>query len=194
MVVRIKFTPSWVATCFSALECCERFERQWSAAPRLWARVVSAATLSLVFCATFTADVPIVPVKRTKLLKSHLAPKPDPRAAHLGKLFRIYNCPEPHHIREYLRAADGYGLDYRLLPAVSIRETTCGVEERQNNRWGYHPGRQSFPSVEAGIDYVARQLAENPLYKGKTLEGKLFTYNPRAEYPGEVERIMRQAE
>lgn len=122
------------------------------------------------------------------------APKPDPRAARLGKLFRIYHCPEPHHIADYLRAADGYGLDFRLLPAVSIRETSCGAGEKQNNRWGYHPGRMAFPSIEAGIDFVARQLAESPLYKGKTLEGKLFTYNPREAYPGEVRRIMEQAE
>jgi hypothetical protein len=123
-----------------------------------------------------------------------LAPEADPRIVRLGKLFRTYNCPEPHHISEYLSAADGYGLDYRLLPAVSIRETLCGISEKQNNRWGYHPGRQTFPSIEVGIDFVARQLAENPLYKGKTLQEKLFTYNPLPAYPGEVERIMRRAD
>ena len=121
-------------------------------------------------------------------------PPPDPRISRLAKLFRSYNCPEPQYISEYLRAADGYGLDYRLLPAVSIRETGCGAAERDYNRWGYHPGRQTFPSIEAGIEHVARQLAENPLYKGKTTLGKLFTYNPLPAYPGEVARIMSQAE
>lgn len=120
---------------------------------------------------------------------------PDPRAAKLDAFFRYYNCPEPFHVLEYLRATDGYGLDYRLLPAISIRETQCGVQERNvNNRWGYDPGRLAFPSVEAGINYVARQLAENPVYKGKTLYDKLYTYNPLPAYPDEVRRIMRQIE
>jgi len=121
--------------------------------------------------------------------------KPDLRAAHLERFFTAYHCPAPFHIDEYLRAADDYGLDYRLLPAVSIRESLCGVKESdENNFWGYHPGRQSFSSVGEGIDYVSRQLAEGFYYKDKTLEGKLYVYNPRPKYPSEVRYIMLQIE
>jgi hypothetical protein len=122
------------------------------------------------------------------------APFVDPRIARLERFFALYRCPTPYYVKEYLTAADSYGVDYRLLPAVSIRETLCGVEEWHNNRWGYHPGVQTFPSVEAGIDYVTRQLAESPFYKGKALAEKLFAYNPRAAYPDEVQWIMRQIE
>jgi len=118
----------------------------------------------------------------------------DPRAGRLAAFFKAYNCPQPHHVQAYIRAADAYGLDYRLLPAISVRETTCGVAEKDNNRWGYHPGRQRFASVEEGIDFLARQLAEKAPYVGKTLREKLFTYNPRAAYPAEVESMMRQIE
>jgi len=121
-------------------------------------------------------------------------PAPDPRAARLEQFFGRYRCPAPQHIDEYLRAADSYGLDYRLLPALSIRETHCGMEETRNNRWGYHPGRKGFASVEAGIDYVARQLAESPTYRGKSLREKLLTYNPLTKYPGEVESFMQEIE
>jgi hypothetical protein len=100
----------------------------------------------------------------------------------------------PQYISEYIHAADRYGLDYRMLPALSIRETQCGLTERQNNRWGYNSGRQGFPSIEAGIDFVARKLADQPPYKGKTLRQKLFTYNPLPAYPAEVVWIMRQIE
>jgi len=180
------------ARCLIAVEGLLRSTRRWSklATLCLCARSAGIAAAGLVLCATSTVDVPVSLVKPIPVAAS----KPDPRIVRLGKLFRSYNCPEPHHIPEYLSAADGYGLDYRLLPAVSIRETLCGIAEKQNNRWGYHPGRQSFPSIEAGIDFVARQLAQNPLYKGKTLQEKLFTYNPRLAYPGEVEQIMRRAD
>jgi len=128
-------------------------------------------------------------------LPADRAVRPDPRAARLEAFFRYYHCPQPFHVLEYLRATDDYGLDYRLLPAISIRETQCGVEGQDlNNHWGYHPGRQTFPSIAAGIDYVARQLAENPLYRDKSLYDKLFTYNPLPRYPDEVRRIMRQIE
>lgn len=115
--------------------------------------------------------------------------------AHLEKFFRYYHCATPYHSFEYLRAADGYGLDYRLLPAVSIRETLCGATSKQeNNLWGYHPGQQSFTSIAEGIEVIAKRLAQHPLYRGKTLQDKLFTYNPRPAYPKEVERIMSQIE
>ncbi len=121
--------------------------------------------------------------------------KPDPRIARLQRFFGSYRCPTPYYIEEYLQAADQYALDYRLLPAVSIRESRCGADESdQNNFWGYHPGRQSFATVAAGIDYVSRQLAEGLYYRGKTLERKLFTYNPLPAYPSEVKYIMRQIE
>jgi hypothetical protein len=121
-------------------------------------------------------------------------PAPDPRIARLERFFHIYHCPEPYHVSDYLRAADDYQLDYRLLPAVSVRETLCGIAAVENNWWGFHNGTEGFPSIEAGIDFMAHRLAEHPYYKGKTLQQKLFTYNPRPAYPGEVARIMQKIE
>ncbi len=170
------------------MQSCRRWRPEWRpiwpgwVAP--WARSLGAG-VGLVLFATQTADIPAATFTAGL----------DPRIDRLERFFKIYHCPAPHDTSEYLRAADGYGLDYRLLPAVSIRETLCGMTERQqNNRWGYHPGRQSFPSIEVGIDFLARRLSQHPLYKGKTLQDKLFTYNPLPAYPDEVKRIMRQIE
>ena len=152
--------------------------------------VLAAAAASLLLYATPTTEAPLAIVR--------LAPAAyldsDPRASRLEMFFRKYHCPAPHHISEYLRAADLNALDYRLLPAISIRETQCGVHEQDHNRLGYHPGEGGFPSVEAGIHFIARRLAEHPFYKGKTLHGKLFVYNPRPAYPGEIQQIMREIE
>lgn len=143
-----------------------------------------AAVMGMALSATTAADLPVQSM-----------PRPDPRIARLEKFFEIYRCPEPHYTSQYLGAADRYGLDYRLLPAVAIRETSCGKTANQrNNLWGYHPGRQDFPSIEEGLEVIARRLAENSLYKGKTLSDKLFTYNPLPKYPDEVAWIMRQIE
>jgi hypothetical protein len=121
-------------------------------------------------------------------------PNADPRSARLEAFFKAYDCPGPLHIDEYLRAADSHAIDYRLLPAISLVESTCGAFERMNNRWGWDSAQIGFPSVPKGIEYITQQLAENPHYKGKTLQEKLFTYNPYPEYVRQVERLMKQIE
>ena|SRR5579862_404962 len=148
--------------------------------------MTAAAAAGLFLHATPTTESPLVIVR--------LAPKPDPRASRLETFFQKYRCPAPQLISEYLRAADQNALDYRLLPAISIRETQCGLHEKDHNRLGYHPGEGGFPSVEAGIRFIARRLAEHPFYKGKTLHGKLFAYNPREAYPSEIQQLMQQIE
>ena len=184
MTVKIRVTSCPAAAIASVFE---RALETWATQPiavalRRGTRTLSAAT-ALALCANTSAILP-----------APVPPDPKARLVRLERFFVHYNCPAPRHVTEYVKAADRYGLDYRLLPALSIRETQCGRQETGNNRWGYHPGRQTFPSIEAGIDYVARQLAENPYYQGKTLSDKLFTYNPRPAYPDEVQRIMRQIE
>jgi len=97
-------------------------------------------------------------------------------------------------VPEYLRAADSHALDYRLLPAISLVESTCGAFEKMNNRWGWDSVQSGFPSVPAGIEFITAQLAESPSYKGKTVKQKLFTYNPYKAYVRQVERLMQQIE
>lgn len=121
-------------------------------------------------------------------------PWPDKRIDLLKAFFYRYQCPAPLYVNEYLRVADENRLDYRLLPAISIRETQCGVHEKGNNRLGFHPDDETFPSVLTGIEFVGERLAQHPYYKGKDIPGKLFRYNPKPAYPGEVQWIMRQIE
>jgi len=119
----------------------------------------------------------------------------DPRAVRLSNFFKKYSCPTPNYVAEYLRIADQNELDYRLLPAISIRETQCGVHDKGNNWLGFHPDWSlTFPTPLAGIEFIGRRLAEHPFYKGKSLEKKLLTYNPYPKYPGEVLSIMQEIE
>lgn len=178
-------------TCLRAIAAREAIERRPEApvagsirvSLRGWLRMLGAAA-GLVVSSNYAVNLP----------EASFKPARDIRFDRLGRFFQRYNCPEPLHISDYLRVADGYGLDYRLLPALSIRETHCGIEDTRNNHWGYDPGRQAFDSIEAGIDFVAQQLALTPLYRGKTVQEKLFVYNPLPDYPQEVIRIMRQIE
>jgi hypothetical protein len=174
-----------------AIEDFLRSSRKWTILMALGARGVAAMAVALVLSAAATTGVSDTHVNQVVSLDT----KMDPRLLRLERFFKYYRCVVPYHASEYLRAADTYGLDYRVLPAVSIRETGCGKGDKQeNNLWGFHPGHQSFSSIEAGIDFLACRLTQHPAYKGKKLRDKLFTYNPLPAYPGEIERIMRQIE
>ncbi len=116
----------------------------------------------------------------------------DSRSLKLQAFFKSYQCPQPYYIDEYLRAADAYAIDYRLLPALSVRESTCGQHHRQNNHWGWDSARSGFASVASGIEFVASRLANGRYYKDKTLEGKLYVYNPYPQYVEQVKRLMRE--
>jgi hypothetical protein len=167
-------------------------------APRLRWRHSWAAVTCLTLCASSTADMPPAQLMPAQLergtAQSSISFAPDPRIERLERFFHSYHCPAPLHVPEYLQAADDYHLDYRLLPAISIRETRCGITDSDNNHWGFRNGQASFASVEEGIQFMSRRLAEHVYYKGKTLQQKLFTYNPLPAYPGEITRIMSQIE
>jgi hypothetical protein len=151
-----------------------------SSLPPRYGRFVRAAVLGVAACSVVASD--------------NTLPAADPRGARLEAFFKAYDCPAPLHVEEYLKAADSHSLDYRILPAISLVETTCGAFERLNNRWGWDSAQSGFPSVPDGIEFITAQLAENPRYKGKTVEQKLFTYNPYQEYVRAVKRLMHQIE
>ena len=121
-------------------------------------------------------------------------PRVDLRIARVEAFFRHDGCPSPYRARAYVLAADAQRVDYRLLPALSVRESGCGKARHLNNDWGWNSARSGFASVEAGIDFVAGQLAEGKFYRGKTLDQKLHAYNHRSGYGREIKLLMQRIE
>jgi hypothetical protein len=115
----------------------------------------------------------------------------DERHAKLDTIFQSFGCPAPYHVKEYLGAADTYAIDYRLLPAISVLESTCGIYQHENNRWGWASARKGFASFRAGLEYIAHELANGRYYKNKTLIEKVHMYNPRPQYARQLDRLMR---
>ena len=118
----------------------------------------------------------------------------DERHDRLEAFFQSFGCPAPHHVKEYVGAADAYLIDYRLLPAISVLESTCGIYQRLNNRWGWDSARRGFSSFRAGLEYIARQLAEGRYYRNKTLEEKVHMYNPNPQYARQITKLMSKIE
>lgn len=85
----------------------------------------------------------------------------------------------------FRRAGEKYGVDPDLLMAIAIHETGNGTSSafrNKKNAMGVSPnggGPRSFETVEAGIDYMARQLARNYLGQGlKTIDAIGKKYAP----------------
>ncbi len=126
---------------------------------------------------------------------AHRAPAPDyrldSRYAALRLFFGKSNCPAGRYVYEFLDVADTYTLDWRLLPSISYVESTGGKAGRNNNILGWDSGRAQFPTPAAAIYTVGYHLARSLLYRDKSLDKILATYNPDAAYGRKVKSVMR---
>ena len=68
-----------------------------------------------------------------------------------------------------VETAEKYGLDYRLLPAISGVESSFGraIPVNSYNAYGWNNGNYYFKNWEDGIEVVARGLKENYLDRGR---------------------------
>lgn len=101
-------------------------------------------------------------------------------------------CPDYEYAGMFLAEADTHGLDWRLLPALSVIESGGGRTARGNNLFGWANGRVRFTSIGQSIHHVASALSQGKPYAGKTLKGKLAAYNQNPSYHGLVVSLMSQ--
>ncbi len=125
----------------------------------------------------------------------------DTRAARINSYFGTWDLPLAHHGAFMVEMADKYNLDWRLIPAIAMRESTGGKFACYNNPFGWGSCKIKFSSFEEAIETLARNLAgENPrtemYYKGKSTEEKLHFYNGTVikTYVREVVKIMDRIE
>ncbi len=110
------------------------------------------------------------------------------KAAKIDAYFGKYELPAEGHGMAMVVAADKYGLDWRLIPALAKLETTggkhtCKNPKGKNNWFGWGSCKIGFDSVEESFEIIAMNLSgNNPktanYYKGKTVEKILDVYNP----------------
>ncbi len=108
----------------------------------------------------------------------------DKRVAILKAFFRRHDSPLYDHAEFIVKVSDEYGLDYRLLPAISMQESgACRViPHNSHNCWGwgiYGNTVTRFSSYPESIETVARGLKLYYIDKGLvTPEEIMRKYNP----------------
>ena len=143
---------------------------------------VMAGLLSVPLVTAVDREIP-APVRQTD-------PQADTRLLKLQKFF--HNCPLREASVDFIEAADRYDLDWRLLPSISLVESGGGKVFKNNNVLGWDSGNRRFRSVRAGIRAVAARIATSALYRDKSLDEVLATYNPDPAYAVRVKSVMQK--
>lgn len=121
------------------------------------------------------------------------------RADAIDKYFRDRSMPLEGTGMTFVLVSEKYGLDWRLLPAIGVRESSGGKAACKYNAFGWGSCKlgYNFRSYEEAIEAVGKNLggankATARYYAGKTTREKLYAYNGSVEPPyiGEVLAIM----
>lgn len=86
-----------------------------------------------------------------------------------------------------VEVSDKYGIDYRLIAAIAMKESGAGsqIPENSYNAWGFENGRTHFGSWEEAIETVGKTLKNRYISKGYiTPEQIMPIYAPPAVLNG----------
>lgn len=105
------------------------------------------------------------------------------------------NAPLAGYADKFVEVANKYNLDYRLLPAISVMESSGGkVLFRPYNAWGW--GKKGFSSFEEGIETVGKGLSGYYARGKDTVEKIAPTYCPpnSTNWARNVNQFMNEIE
>ncbi|OGK57380.1 hypothetical protein A3J15_01460 [Candidatus Roizmanbacteria bacterium RIFCSPLOWO2_02_FULL_38_10] len=110
----------------------------------------------------------------------------DSRALNLMSFFRRYNSDLFPYADLIVQEADRYGLDYRILPAIAMQESTLckRIPEKSFNCWGWDitgSNTRRFASYEEGIKTVSEGIKRLYVDKGLTTPSQVMAkYAPHS--------------
>ncbi|HLP86975.1 MAG TPA: hypothetical protein VK153_03855 [Candidatus Paceibacterota bacterium] len=122
------------------------------------------------------------------------------KADAIDSYFHKYDAPLEGYGMKFVLEAEKNDIDWRLLPAIAMRESTGGKQACKkvpNSVFGYGSCKISFNSIDESIEIVARSLGgNNPKtahhYDDKTTIEILNKYNSVIPgYDKQVVKIMK---
>lgn len=130
-------------------------------------------------------------------LKARLDLTRQAKADAIDGYFKSRNMPLSGMGMKMVQEAENNDLDWRLLPAIAMRESTGGkfnCKRVDNNPFGWGSCKIGFNSLDKAIETVARNLGgNNPNterhYANKTTDQILKAYNPPSIVPNYVKQV-----
>lgn len=125
----------------------------------------------------------------------------DTRAARIDRYFELRSMPLAGYGKKMVEEADKCGMDWRLIPAIGVRESSGGKRLMNNNPYGWGSAKIYFEDFGEATEVLAWNLCgNNPntarYYADNTAYEKLYWYNGTVlpSYPDEVVFIMNMIE
>jgi len=120
------------------------------------------------------------------------------KAKAIDSYFKLHNMPLLGMGMEMVKEAKKNDIDWRLLPAIAIRESTGGkhgCKKVKNNPFGWGSCKISFSSNKKAIETVAKNLGGNnpntkKHYLNKSLKEILRAYNPPSIIPHYAQQVI----
>jgi hypothetical protein len=120
------------------------------------------------------------------------------KAERINAYFRQRGMPLEGTGMKMVLEAEKNNIDWRLLPAIAVRESTGGkfaCKKATYSSFGWGSCKINFQSHEEEIEVVARNLGgNNPktlrYYGGKDVKGILQAYNPPSVVPRYAEQVI----
>jgi hypothetical protein len=118
----------------------------------------------------------------------------DYRVDNLRAFLDKYNSPLTEYADEFVSYADIYGLDYRMVPAITGVESTFGkrIPINSYNAYGWANGKYRFASWEGSIEHVSMTLRTKYIDKGAPSISKIARRYapPSSTWAGKVKYFM----
>lgn len=156
----------------------------------LLAAAILIATALLLWPHTAAKTVPTV--------EATVAAEPyDPRPDQLDIYFDSKGMPLAGYGIHFVKAADSAGIDYALLAAISVKESTGGKRypKATNNPFGYGSAKISFPDIATAIYDISNKLGCKTKTSYCRAKGDSWgianIYNPPTVEPGYADRVMK---
>ncbi|MFA7192454.1 MAG: hypothetical protein WC089_04125 [Candidatus Paceibacterota bacterium] len=137
----------------------------------------------------------------TSLITPEEAKIREERAKAIDDFFESRNAPLAGYGRKFVDEAIKHDLDWRLLAAISLRESTGGINacknpKAPNNSFGWFSCKKGFSSVDASIEHISKTLGGNnenaPYYKKEMNTTQILKkYNPDSIVPGYSKQVVR---
>ena len=120
------------------------------------------------------------------------------KAAKIDTYFAKGDMPLEGYGMKMVLEAEKRDLDWRLIPAIAVRESTGGRHACKSvsySAFGWGSCKISFKSYDHAIESLAEHLSgDNPrtarYYDNKTVKGILETYNPPSVVPTYAEEVI----
>lgn len=133
-------------------------------------KIIITTLLFFIISAEFNSVEAYVVGASAQLKSNHVEEVEDYRVTKLEAFFEKYDSPLASHAGSFVFYADIYGLDWRLVPAISGVESTFGKRIPYNsyNAYGWANGAYKFSSWDESIEIVSKTLREKYYDKGAT--------------------------